>query len=116
MFYEFSIKQPASHFDEAFTMIDLEALSERAQASESASNNARRIYLAASSLLHFAMQTKIRNSTEPAETAITDFLTDLMHLCGHIWSDDSPLSFESVLDTARMHFTFESQEEALWSD
>lgn len=104
----------ASTSEETFTIPDLVALSPRAKASEEVNDNARRINLAASALLNFAEQTGIGNSTEPAETAVTDLLTDLMHLCAHCWPDDSEISFYSILNTARMHFATESDEPAPW--
>ena len=102
----------ASTSEETFTILDLHALSQRAEASEEVNDNARRIRLAASSLLNFAEQTGIGNSTEPAETAVTDLLTDLMHLCAHCWPDEGEISFDSALNTARMHFATESDEPA----
>lgn len=104
----------ASTSEETFTIPDLVALSQRAKASEEVNDNARRINLAASALLNFAEQTGIGNSTEPAETAVTDLLTDLMHLCAYCWPDDSEISFDSILNTARMHFATESNEPAPW--
>lgn len=104
----------ASPSEETFTILDLQALSQRAEASEEGNDNARRISLAASALLGFADQTGIGDSTEPAETAVTDLLTDLMHLCAHCWADDGETSFETALNTARMHFAAESDEHAQW--
>lgn len=100
--------------EKTFTILDLLALSQRAEAAEEVHDNARRISLAASVILHFSEQTGIGDSTEPAETAVTDLLTDLMHLCAHSWPDDGKVSFESILDTARMHFTAESDEHQKW--
>ncbi|CDK23906.1 hypothetical protein LA637_p2034 (plasmid) [Erwinia amylovora LA637] len=100
--------------EETFTILDLQALSQRAEASEKGNDNARRISLAASALLGFADQTGIGNSTEPAETAVTDLLTDLMHLCAHCWPDNGETSFETALNIARMHFVAESDEHAQW--
>lgn len=97
-----------------FTILDLQALSQRAEDSEKVNDNARRISLAASALLNFAEQTGIGNSTEPAETAVTDLLTDFMHLCAHCWPEESEISFDSALNTARMHFATESDETAQW--
>lgn len=104
----------ASTSEEAITIVDLQLLSQRAEASEEVNDNARRISLAASTLLNFAEQTGIGNSTEPAETAVTDLLTDLMHLCAHCWPDEGEISFDSALNTARMHFAAESDELAQW--
>jgi len=104
----------ASPSEERFSILDLQALSQRAEASEEGNDNARRINLAASALLDFADQTGIGDSTEPAETAVTDLLTDLMHLCAHCWPEDGEISFESALNTARMHFAAESDEHAKW--
>lgn len=104
----------ASNSKNILTILDLQALSQRAEASEEVNNNARRISLAASALLNFAEQTGIGNSTEPAETAVTDLLTDLMHLCAYCWPDDSEISFDSILNTARMHFATESGEPEPW--
>lgn len=104
--------QTASPSEETFTILDLQALSQRADASEEVNDNARRISLAASALLNFADQTGIGGSTEPAETAVTDLLTDLMHLCAHCWPDDGEISFDSALSTAWMHFDAESDEHA----
>ncbi|PIJ56668.1 hypothetical protein BOM23_15525 [Erwinia sp. OLMDLW33] len=100
--------------EETFTILDLQALSQRIEASEEVNINARRISLAASALLNFAGQTGIGNSTEPAETADTDLLTDIMHLCAHCWAVDGAITFVSVLNTARMHFDAESDEDAQW--
>lgn len=99
---------------ETFTILDLQALSQRAEASEEFNDNARRISLAASALLNFADQTGIGDSTEPAETAVTDLLTDIMHLCAHCWPVDGSITFVSALNTARMHFDAESDEHAQW--
>lgn len=104
----------ASSSEETFTILDLQALSRRAEASEEVNDNARRISLAASALLGFAGQTGIGDSTEPAETAVTDLLTDLMHLCAHCWPDDGEMAFDRALNTARMHFAAESDEHAQW--
>ena len=104
----------ASSSEETFTILDLQALSQRASASEDVNDNARRISLAASALLGFAEQTGIGDSTEPAETAVTDLLTDIMHLCAHCWPVDGAITFVSVLNTARMHFDAESDEYAQW--
>lgn len=100
--------------EEMFTILDLQALSLRAEASEEVNDNARRISLAASALLNFADQTGIGDSTEPAETAVTDLLTDIMHLCAHCWPVDGAITFVSVLNTARMHFDAKSDEYAQW--
>lgn len=100
--------------EETFTILDLQALSLRAEAVEKENDNARRISLAASALLHFADETGIGDSTEPAETAITDLLTDIMHLCAHCWPLDGAVSFDSTLNTARMHFAVESDEYPHW--
>ncbi|KJV44432.1 hypothetical protein VH86_23825 [Pantoea sp. BL1] len=105
----------ASTSEKTFTILDLQALSQRASASEEVNDNARLISLAASSLLGFAYQTGIADSTEPAETAVTDLLTDLMHLCAHCWPDEGEMSFDSALNTARMHFAEESDEHAQWN-
>ncbi|MBD8165360.1 hypothetical protein [Erwinia persicina] len=104
----------ASPSEETFTILDLQALSKQAEAAEEVNDNARRISLAASALLGFADQTGIGNSTEPTETAVTDLLTDIMHLCAHCWPDDGEISFDSALNTARMHFTEESNEDGKW--
>ena len=104
----------ASSSEETFTILDLQALSQRAEASEEVNDNARRINLAASALLCFAEQTGIGDSTEPAETAVTDLLTDIMHLCAHCWPVDGAITFVSILNTARMHFDEESDEHAQW--
>jgi len=104
----------ASPSEETFTILDLQALSPRAEASEEGNDNARRISLAASALLGFAEQTGIGDSTEPAETAVTDLLTDIMHLCAHCWPVDGAITFVSLLNTARMHFDEESDEHAEW--
>jgi len=104
----------ASTSKNIFTILDLQALSQRAEASEKVNDNARRISLAASALLNFADQTGIGNSTEPAETAVTDLLTDFMHLCAHCWPEENKISFDSALKTARMHFATESDETAQW--
>ncbi|KHJ65887.1 hypothetical protein QU24_22200 [Pantoea rodasii] len=104
----------ASTSEKTFTILDLQALSLRAEASEEVNDNARRISLAASALLNFADQTGIGDSTEPAETAVTDLLTDIMHLCAHCWPVDGAITFVSVLNTARMHFDAESDEHAQW--
>lgn len=104
----------ASLSEEAFTILDLQALSQRAEAAEEVNDNARRVSLAASALLRFAEQTGIGDSTEPAETAVTDLLTDIMHLCAHCWPDDGAISFDSSLETARMHFAAESLEHGQW--
>lgn len=104
----------ASPSEETFTILDLQALSLRAVAAEDVNDNARRISLAASALLRFADQTGIGDSTEPAVTAITDLLTDLMHLCAHCGPDDGEICFDSALSTARMHFSAESDEHAQW--
>lgn len=96
------------------TILDLKALSQRAEASEDLNDTDRRISLAASALLNFAGQTGIGDSTEPAETAVTDLLTDIMHLCAHCWPVDGAITFVSVLNTARMHFDAESDEHAQW--
>lgn len=100
--------------EETFTILDLQALSARAEAVETENDNARRINLAASALLHFADQTGIGDSEEPADTVVTDLLTDLMHLCAHCWPDNGAVSFEGALNTARMHFAAESNEYAQW--
>lgn len=97
--------------EEPFTMTDLLTLSARAEANN---DNARRIHLAASVLLHFADMTGFANSTEPADTVVTDLLTDLMHLCAHCWPDNGPVSFDSSLNTARMHYLAESDECTQW--
>lgn len=104
----------ASLSEEAFTILDLQALSQRAKAAEEVNDNARRVSLAASALLCFAEQTGIGDSTEPAETAVTDLLTDIMHVCAHCWPDDDSISFDSALETARMHFAAESDEHSDW--
>jgi len=104
----------ASPSEETFTILDLQALSQRAEASEEGNDNARRISLAASALLNFANQTGIGDSNEPAETVVTDLLTDLMHLCAYCWPDDGEASFDSTLNTARMHFAAESDEHEKW--
>lgn len=104
----------ASPSEELFTILDLLALSQRAEAAEEVNDNARRISLAASVLLHFAEQTGIGGSTEPAETAVTDLLTDIMHLCAHRWPLDGENSFDRALNTARMHFFVESDEHQKW--
>jgi hypothetical protein len=104
----------ASPSEKTFTIHDLQALSQRASASEEVNDNARRISLAASALLGFAEQTGIGDSTEPAETAVTDLLTDIMHLCAHCWPVDGAITFVSILNTARMHFDEESDEHAQW--
>lgn len=104
----------ASSSEETFTILDLQALSLRAEAVEKENDNARRISLAASALLRFADETGIGDSTEPTETAITDLLTDIMHLCAHCWPVDGAISFVSTLNTARMHFAAESDEHADW--
>ncbi|MEI2606585.1 hypothetical protein V8O11_22765 [Erwinia aphidicola] len=101
--------------EEAFTIPDLQALSQRAEASEAVNDNARRISLAAFSLLSFAEQMGIGESTEPAETTVTDLLTDIMHLCAHCWPVDGAITFVSVLNTARMHFDAESDEHTQWN-
>lgn len=100
--------------EEPFTMTDLLILSARAEAAEADNENARRIHLAASVLLHFADMTGSADSTEPADTFVTDLLTDLMHLCAHCWPDDGPVSFDSALNTARMHYLAESDECTQW--
>ncbi|MBZ6393084.1 MAG: hypothetical protein LBE90_21640 [Pantoea dispersa] len=100
--------------EEPFTMTDLLNLSVRAEAAEADNDNARRIHLAASVLLHFADMTGSADSTEPADTVVTDLLTDLMHLCAHCWPDNSPVSFDGALNTARMHYQTESDECAEW--
>lgn len=100
--------------EKTFTILDLQALSQRAEASEEVNDNARRISLAASVLLGLAEQTGIGDSTEPAETAVTDLLTDIMHLCAHCWPVDGAITFVSVLNTARMHFDAESDEHTQW--
>lgn len=100
--------------ERTFSILDLRDLSLRAGAAEEVSDNARRINLAASVLLSFAEQTGIGNSTEPAETAVTDLLTDLMHLYAYCWPDECSVSFESIIDTARMHFLAESEDVAPW--
>lgn len=100
--------------EEAFTIPDLQALSQRAEASEAVNDNARRIRLAASALLNFAVQTGIGDSTEPVETVVTDLLTDIMHLCAYFWPDEGEISFDSALNTARSHFAAESDEYAQW--
>ncbi|KMV67846.1 hypothetical protein WB66_23900 [bacteria symbiont BFo1 of Frankliniella occidentalis] len=99
---------------ETFTIPDLQVLSQRAEASEEVNDNARRISLAASDLLNFADQTGIGDSTELAGTAVTDLLTDLMHLCAYCWPDEGEISFDSALNTARSHFAAESDEYAQW--
>lgn len=104
----------ASPSEETFTILNLQALSQRAEASEEVNDNARRISLAASALLGFAEQTGIGDSTESAETAVTDLLTDIMHLCAHCWPVDGAITFVSILNTARMHFDEESDEHAQW--
>lgn len=104
----------ASLSEEAFTIIDFQALSQRAEAAEEVNDNARRVSLAASALLRFAEQTGIGESTEPADTAVTDLLTDTMHLCAHCWPNDGAISFDSSLETARMHFADESDEHSDW--
>lgn len=106
----------ASPSEETFTILDLQALSQRAEASEEVNDNARRISLAASALLGFAEQTGIGDSTEPAETVVTDLLTDIMHLCAHCWPVDGAITFVSVLNTARMHFAAEYDENAQWDE
>lgn len=104
----------ASPSEETFTILDLQALSQRAEAAEEVNDNARRISLAASALLHFADQTGLGDSTEPADTAVTDLLTDIMHLCAHCWPVEGAISFVSVLNTARMHFDAECNEHPQW--
>ncbi|MBY4841152.1 hypothetical protein [Pantoea sp. DY-5] len=71
-------------------------------------DNTRRTGVAASTLLFFAAATDIDGDCEPAETAITDLLSNLMHLCAHCYPDACATSFESLLETARMHFSSES--------
>ncbi len=100
--------------EEPFTMTEPLTLSARAEVAEADNDNARRIYLAASVLLHFADMTGSANSTEYADTVVTDLLTDLMHLCAHCWLDDAPISFDGVLNTARMHYLAESDECTQW--
>lgn len=104
----------ASSSEETFTILDLQVLSQRAEASEEVNDNPRRISLASSVLLNFSDQTGIGDSTEPAETAVTDLLTDLMHLCAQCWPDDGEVSFNSALNTARMHFAAEYDEHEKW--
>lgn len=41
-------------------------------------------------------------SGDDLETQLTDALTDMMHTCDH-----SPMSFEAILETARMHYQAE---------
>ncbi|WP_336804122.1 hypothetical protein [Erwinia aphidicola] len=100
--------------EETFTIPDLQALSQRAEASEEVNDNARRISLAASALLNFADQTGIGDSTEPAETVVTALFTDLMHFCAYCWPDEGEIFFDSALNTARSHFAAESDEHAQW--
>ncbi|QGR09510.1 hypothetical protein CTZ24_23855 (plasmid) [Pantoea phytobeneficialis] len=114
MHSETSTTLTASLSEKTFTNLDLQALSARALAVETETDNARRINLAASVLLHFADMTGIGNSYEPADTAVTDLLTDLMHLCAHCWPDSGPVSFEGALNTARMYFDVESDEDTQW--
>lgn len=104
----------ASPSEKTFTILDLQALSQRAEASAEANDNARRISLAASALLHFAEQTWIGESTEPAETAVTYLLTDLMLLCTHFWPDDGEVSFDSLMKRAKAYFEAESNERSEW--
>lgn len=111
---EFINSLAASPSEETFTVLDLQALLQRVGVYEEVNDNARRISLAASALINFSSQTGIGDSTEPAETAVTDLLTDIMHLCAHCWPCDSATSFDSVLKTARMHFVEESGELVQW--
>lgn len=100
--------------EEPFTMTDLLTLSARAEAAEEDNDNARRIHLAASVLLHFADRMGSADSTEPADTVVTDLLTDLMQLCAHCWPDNGHVSFNGALNTDRMHYLAESDECTQW--
>lgn len=111
---EFVNSPTGSPSEETFTIRDLQALLQRAEVYEEVNDNARRISLAASALINFADQTGIGDSTEPAETAVTDLLTDIMHLCAQCWPGNSGTFFDSTLNTARMHFAAESGELVQW--
>lgn len=95
--------------DQPVTIDDLNSLSIVSDEPFSEADNRYRTEVAASAVLLLAARKGLANGTEPAETAITDLLANLMHLCAYCYKDGCGTSFDSLLTTARMHFSFESE-------
>ena len=93
------------------TLNDLYVLTGDEDALASETVNARSISLAAAALREFAGRTGLDAAGEPAETAFVDLLANLMLLCEYCYPHDCGTSFDSLLDTARMHFSAESDSE-----
>lgn len=68
--------------------------------------NTERISAAAAALVTFAERTGLDADGEPAETAVTDLLADLMHLC-----NSGGMAFDGLLATARLHHDAETENE-----
>jgi len=75
-------------------------------------SNDDRAALAAAALWQFARQTGLDDDGEPLDTVLTDFMANLLHLCGHVDPDgNGEARFNAALAMARMHFEQECQED-----
>lgn len=67
--------------------------------------------LAAEALWTFARKTGLNRESETVETVVTDFLANLLHLCGQCDPDgDGAGCLYGLLETAMMHYEQESGE------
>ncbi|MDF7663062.1 hypothetical protein PUG81_29390 [Erwiniaceae bacterium L1_54_6] len=67
-------------------------------------DNADRVSAAAAARVAFAERTGPDHDGEPADTAVTDLLVNLMHLC-----DSGGMAFYGLPATARMHHGAETE-------
>lgn len=96
-----TVNQPAS-------IDDLNAMANAANTMSFDVDNDSRTGVAAAAVLLLATHTGLTDGNELAETAITDLLANLMHLCSLCYPAGCGTSFDSMIETARMHFSFES--------